>query len=990
MSWGRLVDVHAQDASGRAEIEPAFRSFVINESIQSDATNYLLETNPITQKTRLVIRRQRNASDFGSLLRFATASLPPVIPKNDDGSNGDQYSFVSRNGVLVLRFDDVLSDDATAELNLPKTVQLRAGYPPTPVASRLFFDPNYGAVVGDEFHSTRVLVDFTISEAELPSMPTPEPINTVGLPPSVTTTTDPNVTVRIPTQTDFGSGQFFLLTGLSGAPLAPFENGPMDRTNMDIVRAMRSGNDTDLNNGFLLDLSPPEVLGGWGLRVDRVLADPQGQQGFDYLLDATFLTVCRTAPTIGDVIQIGSSFLEVAQDGAPPSVDGKVVGLRVRNLADTPLQAGTVLVGNGLFLSAYSPAAQVPAGCWVSFSPQPLTIPSTGVSTDAEVLVRFSEPMDPTSISPFDNFYMVRGDSNSQISSTNLIIGSLITSTDLKEFSFVPLLPLPHDTATPETYHCRVVGATDLAGNTLAVPLPAINFEMDPDLPAVRNGGTVMRFTSTDEVQPSGVPDLRGQIFYDFDRQLIRPRTAAFASYPADRLNPVPSIQIPIRTGIQTPLTALGSRLQTVWRYCDLGWQVLDETKYNMDVYGLSWTPAGGTVINDFFDRFEIALAHSRRLPDEAIDQNLLPRWEFSGLSTSFAGNILDDPLSPQKVVHERTRGYRINGADLFLASTGTIMLPFPLNQDLGVNDVPQTYTWRDNAVLATGGPSGTGVPLDIEAGPPLGLEPTDGYLAGVNNVPSIGLPLLMEYRCYPTSTGLGLNSLDINIAINSSAIPAFRAYSSGGINSSGISVARDPDLEQTARGGFNPLGNPPGSTTLRGDDNALYIGQLDVVTRLSRAHTAWINSGRISPDYEDPIVLPEEGDQPAGTRVILEYRGAEGFEILTDLDGELGQIVDESLYPFDATKLNSYGEIFALLPRTVGTQMVPYNLHAQLGSGDFQGSVLFKDGVNTWTSNIDDIDGATYLQIRITFLSNVETLLSPELSAIAIPYSGQ
>src|SRR5262249_6601951 len=154
--------------------------------------------------------------------------------------------------------------------------------------------------------------------------------------------------------------------------------------------------------------------------------------------------------------------------------------------------------------------------------------------------------------------------------------------------------------------------------------------------------------------------------------------------------------------------------------------------------------PKGGQVISDFFENFEIRLSHSRRLPDETIDALLLPKYPNSGLIRTFVGNILADPLSPQKIVHPRTLGYQVNSADLFVASSGTVMIPFPLNR---VVPDPITYTWRDTAALQVGGPNGAGIPLDIEAGGPLFLEAKEGTVAGPDEVPSFGLPLLLEYR---------------------------------------------------------------------------------------------------------------------------------------------------------------------------------------------------------------------------------------------------
>ena len=54
---------------------------------------------------------------------------------------------------------------------------------------------------------------------------------------------------------------------------------------------------------------------------------------------------------------------------------------------------------------------------------------------------------------------------------------------------------------------------------------------------------------------------------------------------------------------------------------------------------------------------------------DEKLDVGNLPRYMTSGLIDHFAGNILEDPLSPQKIVHPRQLGYRIT-MFLFLAFT--------------------------------------------------------------------------------------------------------------------------------------------------------------------------------------------------------------------------------------------------------------------------------------------------------------------------------
>ena len=48
-----------------------------------------------------------------------------------------------------------------------------------------------------------------------------------------------------------------------------------------------------------------------------------------------------------------------------------------------------------------------------------------------------------------------------------------------------------------------------------------------------------------------------------------------------------------------------------------------------------------------------------------------------------------------------------------------------------------------------------------------LGEELSPAGLAGAGAIPSVGLPLLMEFRSYPSSISLGLNPLDISLALN-------------------------------------------------------------------------------------------------------------------------------------------------------------------------------------------------------------------------------
>jgi hypothetical protein len=224
------------------------------------------------------------------------------------------------------------------------------------------------------------------------------------------------------------------------------------------------------------------------------------------------------------------------------------------------------------------------------------------------------------------------------------------------------------------------------------------------------------------------------------------------------------------------------------------------------------------------------------------------------------------------------------------------------------------------------------------------------------NNVPTIGLPLLMEFRCYPDDGALGLNAFDVSIATASSSVPNFRAFSTGGVNTANVAVQKDPDLQIVANGGFNPTSVPvPGATTLP-VDNTFYIGQLDLVIRISRVHSIWFSTGSSLVQYAPPVIEPRPQDQPEGTQVVLHYRGA--------------TTVTNQILLTDATKLDAYGNR--------STWVTP-----PVGGGD----PTFFNNDATWKSSITSLNTAQYFQLRMTLISNAQTNLNPEVSALGFAY---
>lgn len=996
--WGRLVDVHQIDANGERVDPPVYTDFVINPFLETDNVRWVLERNPLTQRERLVILNTKGPDPLDSpptedkfltILREAD-SLLLVADKNDDGTSAPPFTTVPRNACMVLRFDDCLDDDAEASKDLvtagSATVEVFTGYPPsTPYTTRVVFDPNHGALIRGSFHSTRVLVDLTTSDFEAAALPVVVEPNSVGLPPRLDDSDAPNVSVRIPSQDDLGSGQFRVLTNLKGRPLDLQDNGPVDVNSVtqDVVRAVKAGNNDDDSNGFLVDREKPFVIGNWPATISDAADNGAGEDGFDFLVDLHFQSTCAVAPVAGDLVRSGDNLLQVTSAGILTGSD--VLNLQVRSLTEVDVPG--VLDGECRFHTPFSSTSPVVSGCWLNFVPEPLVFPTGGITTTAQVLIQFSEPMDPDTLSAFGGFLVVHGGGGaaSTAISSNIVVGEVHPNSSLTLFSFEPNAPFSHTAGSAtDTFHVelgvrnpddelRKPGIVkDLAGNPyrFMTDFPFVNFAIAAAQPAESNRAIVMRFDASDETDrdtttdsdPFGdAPDpnalrvdLRGQFFYD-DRGAIMGRPVAFNGWPVDRNNPVPSRMAPPGLPVIEPLVRLGAKLQTVWRYCDMGWDARDETKYNLDVIGINWSPVAGLVTADFYPQFEILLGHSRFLPDEAINPTTgLPYSPTSGLPTTlFEGNYLAG--AGPTVVHNRALGYSVDPATQFNSTSPTMtpMIPFPLNRGLGT-DV--TYTWRDTAILAKGAdgdPAQRGVPLLIEQ--QAGVMPlaNPGSLGAALQVPTFGLPLLMEFRCHSSDIALGFNTFNYGLA-NGFAfgtgiiVPTFRAYSAGGTSGSGSPLKVLPDAEDFPRGLL-------GSALPVVVDNDFYFGQLDTVVRVSRVHSAWLDAGdaiSVNPSWRPAVLEPSLAEQPLGTNILIDYRGATGFSTT-------------SVNAFDAALMNAYGEV--------------------TGSGAPQPQQL-----TDWSNDIRIANGKRFIQLRITFVNNIDTGVGPRLTGLALPYDIQ
>ena len=88
----------------------------------------------------------------------------------------------------------------------------------------------------------------------------------------------------------------------------------------------------------------------------------------------------------------------------------------------------------------------------------------------------------------------------------------------------------------------------------------------------------------------------------------------------------------------------------------------------DLDVVGLNWAPLNGTVVADFFPRFEILLGTSERMPEEGVSGATPPSLlaPDSGLDPSLAFTASSIAADPMTVVHPRNRGYTVRVIDRF------------------------------------------------------------------------------------------------------------------------------------------------------------------------------------------------------------------------------------------------------------------------------------------------------------------------------------
>ena len=883
--------------------------------------------------------------EFDAAFNRLDDGLGTVLEKGYTGR--PPFSLVPRNAAVRLRFSQPLDPDTINSA----TVQVSAGVPPSqPLSVNYTIDPVEPNVL---------IVDPTVTE--LDAVATGRPVNALGFPASVGQV-NPNITIRIPTLPDPINGQVEVLRSSRGTILTP-GNGPTEPGDTTVaVRTFRAGNAVDQNRGFLLDLQAPRLLGSQQIELIGVAAG-QIVYEFDVLS-------CAVAPVVGDVIQQGTRvgiITRVIDDVAPD------FNVEFRRLDDGMDEFSTFQRAS--FISAYDDGVDAPE-CFLEITPFANQAPVTGVDPQAVVTARFSEPMDPETVSPYDSMIMALSADPTAVPYNQFVIGEIIPSGDTRRFTFSPSgLGIDHLQGTSEAYFFHLLtdptnpnAVKDLAGNPLSIPNFTVRFTIDRDADTVSQGGLVLRFSDEDE-DGDGNPDWQGQLRPEFveipggqmvpSGRLLGRQVNRF-SVVVDATQPTIGIMQPI-PNIQTPLSPLGSRMMNVWRYVDMGMTYPNQDEYNIDIESVAYAPQNGQVIADQFARVQINLAHSFYLPDEFLDLmgGQLPVYPNSGLARqAFSSNVLDPQNFPLTRMYEGE--YDLNPLDVFQApGSTTVLLSWPAFEDQFGDKL--TFTWRNTQIDMTGGPAGDGADPRIMA-----TVATRTRYVGPGQVPSIGLPLLLDFKVWPaenTDPTLGLNGFQTSIATTTSARPTFRVFSTGGFDTAGTPRQVNPE-DDVPRGGYNanPQNGQPIGARTRPDDNVIYWGQVDFVVRISRHITRWFDTGVEHPsgnypEYLPAVIEPLQSEQPAGTSLVVEYRGA-NLVPPTSLAATRGDCMD------------LYGNVMSTMLNSTCTGTA--------------GSVT---GGTGWTTDLSTLTGKRWIQVRYSLIANIATGGVPAISTTGIGF---
>ncbi len=560
----------------------------------------------------------------------------------------------------------------------------------------------------------------------------------------------------------------------------------------------------------------------------------------------------------------------------------------------------------------------------------------------------------------------------------------------------------------------------------------SLNKKGNPIYPNNRVVNLVRRFMARDEDESkAGAPDFFGAFTLINGKMQGRP-TSRHTSY-ADDVNQSPdpggdlgfcppgnnaplTASTAFQQPIQNPLSPYGCRLQTVWREIDLSLSRTDPFDFNLDVEQMWWAPFQATAAApktsfDIFDRVSLFIAHSERRPNPCTREfSSLPSFPSSGLFREFFHNYARD-MKPSatsfndkvKIESRPAPHIAYQNKQMVFRHSDSKFEPNKVRRYLPLPKFQKPYlTWRDErSDLRGGGDGNTKVVSPFRRG---GWDANRPLLRAWNaedgRVGTIALPLLGDFWSFVDDPDLpkdnpwkatGANGWQISVTITSSILPNWRAYSAGGFLGQNNIKKVNPAAEEFAKGGWNPVTR---SQTPWGD-NSFYWIRVDFQKRISVATSGFFNLGdphlaaknnptkdpRLGPysigantvPQFDTVVEPPLSELPNGTKIIPQFRGADGS-------------------PGRTTTLDSYD------PLAAGDAHIRYLNRSSPNKWDYE----YTGRLTKYTNNPNKLVDKNFLKdfymtpkdlrrmnFRFVFENNVETNppVTPDMDAFALIY---
>lgn len=504
-----------------------------------------------------------------------------------------------------------------------------------------------------------------------------------------------------------------------------------------LVRDFRSGNKLDttanLQNGFVREKIPPRLVGEMRMRLESVEKLSETVQRLTIFKAGVVHEIDR-----GDVLKL---YPKGSQTGVPVAVTEVIldpeedhgkpgeqrVRVRVRSVdewkpydpSSNPGFPASIpermkwLIDNGplVVLAAEFFGGDPKKGDgddpenFITFTPDPVpdpgqtTVkPGENVSPFANIVLRFSKPVNLATVKPYDSMILstlasARDTLDPKLGTPHLIASQIFdedgSSTALRiapPMGFFLSDGMRGATKKKQyPYYLHLVGGfegiRDFAGNPVdfqrtdqsSTQLSFNTFEFFLDnnvekagnrFPNNRVVNIVRRFAALDEDESEkdqidffgpvavvggkaiGRSLTRGSSFVDDKNQLPSPPSFPFSFCQSGDFMALTASN-PVGGPILNPLNPWGGRLENIWREIDLGLSRTNSVDFNLDVEQMWWAPyqqgAAGTndIIYDVFDRISLFLGHCEYRPDNCIwPAAALPRYTQSGLQFYFDSNF--------------------------------------------------------------------------------------------------------------------------------------------------------------------------------------------------------------------------------------------------------------------------------------------------------------------------------------------------------------